>query len=63
MDGEGPQGAKGVGEAPAICIAAAVANAIYNATGVRIYSLPFTPENVYRALRGQARPPIWKTAS
>jgi xanthine dehydrogenase molybdenum-binding subunit len=50
MDGEGPQGAKGVGEAPAICIAAAIANAIYNATGVRIRELPFTPENVYRAL-------------
>ncbi len=52
MDGEGPQGAKGVGEAPAICIAAATANAIENATGVRITSLPFTPERVYRALRG-----------
>ncbi|MBL8340518.1 MAG: molybdopterin-dependent oxidoreductase [Rubrivivax sp.] len=52
MDGEGPQGAKGVGEAPAICIAAAVANAIENATGVRITSLPFTPERVYRALHG-----------
>ncbi|MBZ0144400.1 MAG: molybdopterin-dependent oxidoreductase, partial [Rhodocyclaceae bacterium] len=50
MDGEGPQGAKGVGEAPAICIAAATANAIYNATGVRIMALPFTPEKVYRAL-------------
>ncbi|HEX8012042.1 MAG TPA: molybdopterin cofactor-binding domain-containing protein [Casimicrobiaceae bacterium] len=50
MDGEGPQGAKGVGEAPAICVAAATANAIYNATGVRIYALPFTPEKVYRAL-------------
>jgi xanthine dehydrogenase molybdenum-binding subunit len=52
MDGEGPQGAKGVGEAPAICIAAATANAIENATGVRITSLPFTPERVYRALHG-----------
>ena len=51
MDGEGPQGAKGVGEAPAICIAAATANAIANATGVRIRELPFTPEKVYRALR------------
>ncbi|HEY5633590.1 MAG TPA: molybdopterin cofactor-binding domain-containing protein, partial [Burkholderiaceae bacterium] len=51
MDGEGPKGAKGVGEAPAICIAAAVANAIENATGVRIRELPFTPERVYRALR------------
>jgi CO/xanthine dehydrogenase Mo-binding subunit len=56
MDGEGPQGAKGVGEAPAICIAAAVANAIHNATGVRITSLPFTPERVYRALRGELPP-------
>jgi CO/xanthine dehydrogenase Mo-binding subunit len=60
MDGEGPQGAKGVGEAPAICIAAATANAIYNATGVRITSLPFTPERVYRALRG-ALPPLRPT--
>ena len=63
MDGEGPQGAKGVGEAPAICVAAAVANAIYNATGVRLYALPFTPENVYRALKGQAQPPVWRVAS
>ena len=59
MDGEGPQGAKGVGEAPAICIAAAVGNAIHNATGVRITSLPFTPERVYRALRGQLPAPVW----
>jgi xanthine dehydrogenase molybdenum-binding subunit len=62
MDGEGPQGAKGVGEAPAICIAAATANAIYNATGVRLYDLPFTPERVYSALRGRARKPYWKPA-
>lgn len=54
LDGEGPQGAKGVGEAPAICIAAATANAIANATGVRIMTLPFTPEKVYRALKGKA---------
>jgi xanthine dehydrogenase molybdenum-binding subunit len=59
LDGEGPQGAKGVGEAPAICIAAAVANAIYNATGTRIYALPFTPEKVYRALRGKSIAPTW----
>lgn len=56
MDGEGPQGAKGVGEAPSICIAAAVANAIENATGVRIASLPFSPERVYRALHGKLDP-------
>jgi CO/xanthine dehydrogenase Mo-binding subunit len=59
MDGEGPQGAKGVGEAPAICVAAAVANAIHNATGVRITSLPFTPERVYRALHGELAAPVW----
>ena len=57
MDGEGPQGAKGVGEAPAICIAAATASAIYNATGVRINSLPFTPERVYRALHAKLPEP------
>ena len=63
MDGEGPQGAKCLGEAPAICIAAAVGNAIYNATGVRITSLPFTPERVYRALRGQLPPTVWNVPS
>ncbi|MEE8436396.1 MAG: molybdopterin cofactor-binding domain-containing protein, partial [bacterium] len=51
-DPEGPYGAKGVGEAPAICMAPAITNAIYNATGVRIYELPLTPEKVYRALHG-----------
>ncbi|MBI4985888.1 MAG: xanthine dehydrogenase family protein [Rhodocyclales bacterium] len=60
MDGEGPQGAKGIGEAPAICIAAATANAIANATGVRLYDLPFTPERVYRALHGQTPKLYWK---
>lgn len=56
MDGEGPQGAKGIGEAPAICMAAAIANAIYNATGVRLYEAPFSPEKVYRALQGCSQP-------
>ncbi|MCW9033465.1 MAG: molybdopterin-dependent oxidoreductase [Rhodospirillales bacterium] len=57
QDGEGPQGAKGVGEAPSICMAAAVGNAIYNATGVRIYEAPYTPEKVYRALKGAVEAP------
>jgi xanthine dehydrogenase molybdenum-binding subunit len=47
----GPYGAKGIGEAPAICVAAAVANALYNATGVRLRELPLTPERVLQALR------------
>jgi xanthine dehydrogenase molybdenum-binding subunit len=49
-DPEGPVGAKGIGEAPAICTAAAIANALYNATGVRFLELPLTPERVLRAL-------------
>jgi len=49
-DPEGPIGAKGVGEAPAICTAAAIVNALYNATGVRFYELPLTPERVLRGL-------------
>lgn len=50
MDPEGPFGAKGIGECAAIAIAPAVANAIYDAVGVRIYSLPMTPEKVYREI-------------
>ncbi len=50
-DPEGPVGAKGVGEAPAICTAAAIVNALYNATGVRFCELPLTPEIVLRGLK------------
>jgi len=51
MDPEGPAGAKGIGEAPMICTAAAIVNAVYNATGVRFNNLPLTPENVLRTLQ------------
>jgi CO/xanthine dehydrogenase Mo-binding subunit len=52
----GAYGAKGVGEPPAIPGAAAVANAIRDATGMRLLSLPIRPENVADALwtRGSA---------
>jgi xanthine dehydrogenase molybdenum-binding subunit len=43
---EGPYGAKGIGEIPSIPTAPAIINAIYNATGVRMYSLPATPRRV-----------------
>ncbi len=43
---EGPYGAKGIGEIPSIPTAPAIINAIYNATGVRIYSLPATAKKV-----------------
>ena len=41
-------------------MAAAAANAIANATGVRMFELPFTPEKVYRALHGQMPKLYWK---
>jgi CO/xanthine dehydrogenase Mo-binding subunit len=47
---DGPFGAKGVGEPPVIPVAAAVANAIYNAVGVRPSELPITPQRLFTAL-------------
>ncbi|MEA2383852.1 MAG: hypothetical protein QOH72_3823 [Solirubrobacteraceae bacterium] len=51
---DGPFGAKGIGEAPVIAAAAAVANAIAAATGVRMRELPMTPVRVWAALNGSA---------
>ena len=45
-----PFGAKSVGEICLDVVAPAIANAIHNATGVRLRDLPFTPERVWRAL-------------
>jgi CO/xanthine dehydrogenase Mo-binding subunit len=50
-DGPGPYGAKGVGEGGIVAVAPAIANAVHNATGVRIKTLPLTPERVWRALQ------------
>jgi len=49
-DPEGPYVAKGIGEAPAICTAPAVANAVRHATGLRCTTLPLTPERVFAEL-------------
>ena len=49
---DGPFGAKGIGEAPVIAAAAAVANAIHAAVGVRLRELPMTPGRVWAALNG-----------
>lgn len=49
-DPTGPFGAKGVGEPTSVPTAPAILNAIYDAVGVRIYSLPATPEKILRAL-------------
>jgi CO/xanthine dehydrogenase Mo-binding subunit len=49
-------GSKGLGEPPIIPVAAAIANAIRDATGAEIRSLPITREEMLRALReAQAR--------
>ncbi len=47
----GPFGAKGIGEQPAMGPAAAVANAIFDATGVMPDSIPITPERLYNAIK------------
>jgi xanthine dehydrogenase molybdenum-binding subunit len=44
----GPYGAKGMGELPSIPTAPAICNAIYNATGVRIYRLPVKPDGLVK---------------
>ncbi|MCP5033587.1 MAG: xanthine dehydrogenase family protein molybdopterin-binding subunit [Actinomycetia bacterium] len=49
-DPAGPFGAKGAGEAGIIATAPAIANAIYDAVGVRIRDLPITPEKMLAAL-------------
>jgi CO/xanthine dehydrogenase Mo-binding subunit len=47
----GPFGARGVGEPPITAGAAALANAIRDATGARIYELPMRDEVVWRAMQ------------
>ncbi len=52
---EGPAGAKGIAELPTIVIAPTVGNALYNATGIRIFHPPMTPEKVARAIAEKDR--------
>jgi len=54
-DQYGPFGAKGLGEATMVPTAPAVANAVYNAIGVRIKDLPITPGKVLKALKEKKR--------
>ncbi|WP_035968913.1 xanthine dehydrogenase family protein molybdopterin-binding subunit [Bradyrhizobium sp. WSM1417] len=51
--GPGPGGAKGLGEAGMLGIAAAIANAVEDAVGARVLQLPITPERVMAALTAQ----------
>ena len=49
-DPQGPFGAKEVGQGPLLPIMPAVANAVYDAVGVRIDEVPITPEKIMKAL-------------
>ncbi|OPX97012.1 MAG: 4-hydroxybenzoyl-CoA reductase subunit alpha [Syntrophorhabdus sp. PtaU1.Bin002] len=51
IDKDGPFGAKGIGEPGLVPTAPAIANAIYDAVGVRITDLPITAEKVLKALK------------
>jgi CO/xanthine dehydrogenase Mo-binding subunit len=50
QDPEGPLGAKEAGEGPQLSTVPAIANAIFDASGVWLHQPPFTPERVLRAL-------------
>ena len=49
--GKGPFGAKGIGEPALNSVVPALANALRNAIGVRIFDPPFTPEKIVRCMR------------
>jgi xanthine dehydrogenase molybdenum-binding subunit len=49
---DGPYGAKGVGEISSINTTPAICNAIYNATGIRVYTIPVDQDALLRAIKG-----------
>jgi len=55
-DPEGPYGAKEAGQGPLLPVVPAVANAVYDAIGVRIHEIPITPDKILRALDGRLKP-------
>jgi len=54
-DPNGPFGAKEVGQGPLLPVPPAVANAVYDAVGVRIDEVPITPDKVLAAMRAKAQ--------
>jgi CO/xanthine dehydrogenase Mo-binding subunit len=54
-DSNGPFGAKEAGQGPQLPVPPAIANAIYDAVGVRIDEVPITPDKVLKAIREKAR--------
>ena len=55
LDGEGPFGAKETGQGPLLPMPPAVANAVYDAIGVRMDELPISPDKVLAGLDRAAR--------
>ena len=55
-DPEGPFGAKEAGQGPLLPVIPAVANAVYDAVGVRIHEVPITPDKILRALDARLKP-------
>jgi CO/xanthine dehydrogenase Mo-binding subunit len=53
--GPAPYGGKSIGESSNVPVAAAIANAVFDAVGVRILDLPITAEKVFRALKEKER--------
>jgi CO/xanthine dehydrogenase Mo-binding subunit len=60
IDPEGPYGAKEAGEGPLHPSIPAIANAIFDAVGVRMDRLPFSPPRVWRALQDHAARERWE---
>jgi 4-hydroxybenzoyl-CoA reductase alpha subunit len=54
-DPNGPFGAKEVGQGPLLPVPPAIANAVYDAVGVRIDEVPITPDKVVKALKKKAK--------
>jgi len=62
IDPEGPYGAKEAGEGPLHSSIPAIGNAIFDAVGLRIDELPFTPPKVWRALQDASAKERWERA-
>lgn len=50
IDGPGPFGSKGMSQTSIVTVAPAIGNAIYDALGIRLTSLPITPEKILKAM-------------
>ena len=62
LDPEGPYGAKEAGEGPLHPSIPAIANAIYDAVGVRMDAMPFSPPHVWRAFQSGDARAAWERA-